>query len=74
MQPTLIEDILEGDFKGSDLDAAVAVMREFRTSGAHRLHSRRILMAHSSFFSAIDNSPTTVIPYLNNNNSQVSMS
>ena len=71
-QPTLIEGILEGEFEGSDLDAAVAVMREFRGQGAHRLSARDILMAHGSFYRVIESNSNSVISHLNNNNSQVS--
>ncbi|CAI8057672.1 Latrophilin-like protein LAT-2 [Geodia barretti] len=68
--PTLIEGILEGEFEGSDLDAAVAVMMEFRGQGAHRLPARDILMAHGSFYRVIESNSNAVISHLNNNNSQ----
>ena len=71
-QPTLIEGILEGEFEGSDLEAAVAVMREFRGQGAHRLSARDILMAHGSFYRVIESNSNAVISHLNNNNSRVS--
>lgn len=73
IQPTLIEGILEGEFEGSDVDAAVTVMREFRKNGAHRLPARDFLMAHGSFYRAIENNSSTVISHLNNNNSQVNL-
>lgn len=71
LQPRLIEVILDGEYEGNDVDAAIAVMREFDVRRTNRLHSRVVLQTQESFFRVIENDGLNFISHLNNNNSQV---
>ena len=71
VQETLIEGILEDDFNGTDLDAAVSVMSEFRRNGSHPRPVRNLLSVQCSFYDALERDQSLVVSYLNNDNSEV---
>lgn len=62
---------MEDDFIGSDLDAALSVLRQFRHSEVHHQQVRELLRTHGSFYGAVERNHTMVISNLNNNNSKV---
>ena len=71
LQETLIEGILEKDFEGSDVDAVLSVLKEFRFSGSAPHHVRDLLGILDGFYEIIDHKKNTVIDHLNSTNSMV---
>ena len=68
---SLIEGILENDFVGNDMDAAISMMVELQGNAVHAQPVDKLLKYYSIFYDAFERDENTVISYFNDTNSEV---